>query len=83
MRRASRVDANHAEIRDAAGLFADIDGPDAVRRVMEFEWPRHVHRFSEFYDHRLEEYTHHFCWCCHALIWAIGKYDSGETASRP
>lgn len=32
--------------------------------------------FHDFYEHRLEDYTFHFLWCCHAIKWAIQQYDA-------
>lgn len=32
--------------------------------------------FPDFYEHRMEEWTFHFLWCCHALPWAIAQYDA-------
>jgi len=37
--------------------------------------------FTDFWDHDLSEYTHHFVWCCYALAWGIKKYDETKSAS--
>jgi hypothetical protein len=34
--------------------------------------------FSDFWGTDVEEYTHRFLWCCHALVWAIGVYDAAK-----
>ena len=34
--------------------------------------------FYDFYEHRLEDYTFHFLWCCHAIKWAIQQYDAAK-----
>jgi hypothetical protein len=31
--------------------------------------------FQDFWDHNVEEWTHRFEWCCHALRWGIEQYD--------
>lgn len=49
---------------------------EAVRDAMEYECPVSKNRFVDFWDHNLEEYTFQFVWCCHAIQWAIGRYDS-------
>jgi hypothetical protein len=37
--------------------------------------------FHDFWDHRLEEYTPRFVWCCYAIPWAIQQYDSAKSES--
>jgi hypothetical protein len=32
--------------------------------------------FSDFWEHRLEDYTSRFWWCCYAIPWAIEHYDA-------
>jgi len=49
---------------------------DAVRAAMEYKCPVTGNRFNDFWDHRLRDYTFRFLWCCHAIQWAIGKYDA-------
>ena len=40
-------------------------------------WSEHAVGFSIDSDDisRCKEYTYHFTWCCHAIIWAIQQYD--------
>lgn len=59
------------------------DGHGAVEAAMNFGWvPEHLGTtrpraiFHDFYEHRLEEYTSRFWWCCYAIPWAIAKYDA-------
>jgi hypothetical protein len=77
---------------DSASLWAEIDaevvsaisdGRDAaVRAAVEFVTrgadgdgrPRHV--FTDLWEHRLEDYTARFRWCCYAVPWAIEHYDA-------
>jgi hypothetical protein len=83
---------------DRASLWAEIDaevvgavsdGRDAaVRAAMEFVTrgpdgdgrPRHV--FTDFWEHRLEDYTTRFWWCCYAVPWAIEHYDAFRESAR-
>lgn len=51
----------------------------AMRAAMDFEW-KGERLFREFYNHRLDAYTYHFLWCCHAIVWAIGSWDAIATA---
>lgn len=79
-----------AEI-DAEVVGAISDGRDAaVRAALEFVTrgpdgdgrPRHV--FVDFWEHRLEDYTTRFMWCCYAVPWAIEQYDAlREPALQP
>jgi hypothetical protein len=32
--------------------------------------------FTDFWEHRLEDYTTRFWWCCYAIPWAIEHYDA-------
>jgi hypothetical protein len=59
---------------------------DAVRAAMDFRWvpadegrtrPREV--FTDIYEHRLEEFTTRFWWCCYAVPWAIERYDEARS----
>jgi len=45
----------------------------AVQAAMDFE--HGDFRFHDFYERRLEEYTHHFTWNCFAIAWGIQQYD--------
>lgn len=47
----------------------------AVARAHEFEYEGQQ-VFTDFWENRLEDYTLRFMWCCHALVWAIAKYDA-------
>jgi len=56
---------------------------DALNAVGCFRWapdhlqaPRGYEVFPDFWEHRLEEYTPRFAWCCYAVPWAIEQYDA-------
>jgi hypothetical protein len=36
--------------------------------------------FSDFWEHDCTVFTHRFLWCCHAIVWAINKYDEAKEA---
>ena len=38
----------------------------------------YTYQFRDFWDHRLEDYSFHFIWCCYALAWGIEKYDAAK-----
>jgi hypothetical protein len=35
-------------------------------------------RFGDFWETNVEEYSHRFMWCCHALAWGIQQYDDAK-----
>jgi hypothetical protein len=51
---------------------------DAVRRAMDYKCPVSGNTFGDFWDHNLQDYTFRFLWCCHAIQWAITKYDAAK-----
>lgn len=77
-----------AEIEDEV-ICAVSDGRDtAVRAAVDFVWRaaegrRDHHVFSDFWEHRLEDYTPRFQWCCYAVPWAIEHYDALAVALPP
>lgn len=38
-------------------------------------------QLDDFWEHDLNEYTYHFTWCCHAIVWAIEQYDKHKEIS--
>lgn len=46
----------------------------AIRAAMDFTHDgKHV--FQDFYEVSCREYTYHYLWCLHAIVWAISQYD--------
>lgn len=37
--------------------------------------------FSDFFEVDIEQYTHHFLWCCAAIAWGVAYYDEAQTKS--
>lgn len=35
-------------------------------------------RLDDFWEHSIEDYTYHYIWCCHAIVWAIAQYDASK-----
>jgi hypothetical protein len=52
----------------------------AVEAAMGFTY-QGAHVFTDFWEHRLEEYTTRFWWCCYAIPWAIEQYDALRQAA--
>jgi len=69
----SAFDAEIEEILRAA----DNGSHEALSAAAEFYWDG-TQPFSELWEYRVTEYTHRFLWCCHAIPWAIAKYDQGR-----
>jgi hypothetical protein len=81
---------------EAADLWREIEDDvlsssdnhhDAVDAAMNFRWAPDGDRrgrevFADFYEHRLEEYTCRFWWCCYAIPWAIARYDAMREQSQ-
>ena len=55
--------------------YVDDGRNAAVGAAMEFRCDKRE-VFPDFWEHRLEEYTGRFWWCCYAIPWAIEKYDA-------
>jgi len=61
---------------------------DAYRQIREWEFDEIETNDDEFFKFTAEdifgcdswefdfkEYTHHYLWCCHAIVWGINQYD--------
>jgi hypothetical protein len=69
-------------------LSCDDNQHSAVEAALNFRWaPDHVSEprgrevFTDFWEHRLEDYTGRFWWCCYAVPWAIAQYDALRPAA--
>jgi hypothetical protein len=51
---------------------------DAISRAMAYECPVSGGTFGDFWEHDLQDHTFRFLWCCHAIQWAINKYDAAK-----
>jgi hypothetical protein len=59
----------------------------AVQSAQEFEFydadtGKQRTAFHDFWEHRLEDYTPRFWWCCYAVPWAIAQYDAQRSAAH-
>jgi hypothetical protein len=54
-------------------LCCDSDEVDAYRAVADFQLQGFC--FRDFHEARVEEFTHHFQWCCYAIAQAVRTYD--------
>jgi hypothetical protein len=74
-------------IKDEVLIFAGDGLQRAVQAAQDFEFydadsgkMRTV--FHDFWEHRLEDYTARFWWCCYAIPWAIARYDTIEKSQE-
>lgn len=65
---------------DFDGILHAESKEHAVRQALDWESPISKQRFTDFWEHNLEDYTFQFFWCCHAIQWAIARFDEASTA---
>lgn len=80
-----RVDGNIVDLTAHIFQFVDMcenhySPQETVGKIMDFEYMG-VHPFREFYEYNFERHTYQFLWCCHAIVWGIGKYYGGDMVS--
>lgn len=71
--------ATTADIRDAVEsevLALVHDGPHEVIRAAMAYAHDGAYPFADIYEGRFTEWTYHYAWCCHAIVWAIAQYDA-------
>lgn len=62
--------------------FSPSTAGEAIEAVHSYRDPAGKSRFQDFWDHNLEDYTHHFIWCCRAIQWAVERYDEHKADQR-
>jgi hypothetical protein len=65
-------EARQAAVRDVIGRAGDGEA-EALRAAHEFD--HDGFRFDAFWEYRVRDWSHRFLWCCHALRWAVARYD--------
>lgn len=78
-KKAELLQAVESEVLNAGDQY---DSMDAVRK---FDHEDAEDLFTDFWEHRLEDFTFRFLWCCYALAWTVRTYDahvSGVTVGR-
>jgi len=38
---------------------------------------------DDWWDSNTKSYTHHYLWCCHAIVWSIRQYDALKAQGEP
>ncbi|MBJ6986901.1 hypothetical protein [Devosia sp. MC521] len=71
-----------AELREMLEWETPYSTESAITAAMTWRDAAGEQPFSDFYEHRLEDYTHHFVWCCHAIRWAVEQYDEYKASQR-
>lgn len=61
---------------------ADPDEYSAHRAARDFESEEQPKfNFSDFWETDLRVYTHHFIWCCYAVLWGIKKFEEWKASN--
>ena len=55
---------------------------DAIAEALSYTCFVSGNDFADFWEHDVEDYTFHFLWCCHAIRWAIERYDEANAAAE-
>lgn len=58
-----------------------------MNEVMSWQDPREDEdiaefEFSDFFEYRITDYSYHYIWCLHAIVWAIGQFDNHNTSNE-
>lgn len=48
---------------------------EAMAAAYHYVCPETGQQFTDFWDNRVWDYSHHFIWCCRAIQWGIRQYD--------
>ena len=64
-------------------LVAACDGIGAAIQAASAFTHKGRQVFPDFWEHRLEDYTARFRWCCYAVPWAIEQYDGIRRDATP
>lgn len=72
------------EIQDRVLSYVSDGAHDAIRAAMDFEPDdgEVLFEMRDFYEHRTEDYTFHFIWCCYAIAWGVKTYDEATRANK-
>lgn len=79
--------AVQAEIFDAGCALNEQTAREALESF-EYEagsgltGPDTPFRFDDSWEMSFSDYTHHYLWCCHAIQWAIARYDVVAAEAR-
>lgn len=70
-------DEARATVRDEVLPYADDGEHEAVKAAMDFEMDGQQ-GFPDFWECDLKEWTFHYLWICHAVVWGIQQYDAAN-----
>lgn len=73
-KRAALWDEIESDVLNCSG-----DESDARQAANDFD--SEGFQFSDFWEHRLNDYTFHYIWCIYAIAWGIQQYDLAKEAS--
>jgi hypothetical protein len=58
-------------------LYHADDEHSALQAFNEFE--EQGFSISDAWEHNFQDWTFHYAWCCHALVWAVARYDEWKS----
>jgi hypothetical protein len=59
--------------------YADDEGNEHDMRRHASEFEHGDFRFEELYEHSFTQFSYHFLWCLHAIVWGIQQYDAHKS----
>lgn len=76
----TKASALWEEIEERVLHSVDDGERDAITAAMEFTPDDDKCKFNmrDFFEHRLQDYTFHFIWCCYAIAWGVRTYDQAK-----
>lgn len=70
-----------ADVRKSAQaqvLSRIYDSEYEVREALRSFRHPHFSFGDAYWEMRLDDYTYHYIWCCHAIVWGIQQYDNAK-----
>lgn len=55
--------------------LADLGEYEALEAVRNFDHDDFQFDLYDFGEESISEFTYHYIWCCHAIVWGINQYD--------
>ena len=66
---------------DVCNYFDWDDSEEGIRRqVMDYSHDEAGYFFQDSWEISGKVFDYHYLWCCHAIVWAINRYDAWKEA---
>jgi hypothetical protein len=63
--------------------FNDTEECESEMRRMVAKFRHEYFTFSDSWEFSGEDWSYHFVWCLHAIVWAIRQYDALQSPAKP